>query len=97
MNAPPKEDKGQKVRPELPFERYRDIRFCVIGIENCVVDSETGEAVVLEKNFRKFVHSGRVLREKEVRDAVLSHYGFKVNYMRQADNLRCIPREEQSE
>ena len=81
----------------MPFERYRDIRFCVIGIENCVVDSETGEAVVLEKNFRKFSHSGRVLREMEVRDAVLSHYGFKVNYMRQADNLRQIPREGYSE
>ena len=47
--------------------------------------------MVLEKSFTKMSQSGRLLRERQVRDEVLAYYGFRVNYLEKENNFRRMP------
>ena len=37
------------------------------------------------------VHSDRLPREREVRDEILTYYGFKINYLEKGNNFKKLP------
>lgn len=36
---------------------------------------------MLEKNYHRFQHSGKLVRMEEVKADILKHYGFEINYL----------------
>ncbi len=71
-------------------KKYQGTRFCTIDIPLLTLNEESKECTILHKTFRKYYHSKRLTRQEEVRDAILSHYGFKINYLEEKERFKSI-------
>lgn len=76
-----RQGKSEDIKKVPGFKKHTNVRFCCIDISMCVTDEAGQNAVILEREFVKFAHSGKLMRHQEVRDEILKHYGFKINYV----------------
>lgn len=61
---------------------YEKPVFCCFELDYCLVGEAHEHPIDIELEGVQYVFtSGRLIREKEIRDEILTHYGFKVNHI----------------